>query len=279
MTLPVPAPQPLPSPVIDTHCHLDIITDFSGLTPREALVAAATVGVSGVIQVGVDLGSSRHSVAYAHEFSNVVAAVGVHPNEAPVRSETGHLDSDLAALAALAADPLVVAIGETGMDHYRTDETGRGAQEVSFREHIRMAKATGKALIIHDRDAHGDVLRVLADEDLPDTVVFHCFSGDAGMAADCAAAGWYLSFAGVMTFRNAQELRDALAVVPLERILVETDAPFLTPTPHRGRPNAPYLLPWTVRAMAQERSLEVPAMCEQLFANTVRAFGLDESFG
>jgi TatD DNase family protein len=279
MSLPVPAPQSLPSPVIDSHCHLDIITDFSGLTPREVLVAATTVGVSGVVQVGVDLGSSRHSVAYAHEFSNVVAAVGVHPNEAPVRAETGHLDTDLATLADLTADPLVVAVGETGMDHYRTDETGRAAQEVSFREHIRMAKATGKALIIHDRDAHDDVLRVLADEDLPDNVIFHCFSGDAGMAADCSAAGWYLSFAGVMTFKNAQDLRNALAVVPLERILVETDAPFLTPTPHRGRPNAPYLLPWTVRAMAHERSLELSAMCEQLYANTVRAFGLDGSFG
>lgn len=279
MTLPVAAPEPLPAPVIDSHCHLDIIADYSALEPEPALRAAQAAGVSGVIQVGVDIGSSHRSVEYAHQFGNVAAAVGVHPNEAPTRAGSGHLEQDLATIVKLAADPKVVAIGETGLDHYRTDESGREAQVVSFREHISIAREYGRALVIHDRDAHSEVLAVLESEDLPDRVVFHCFSGDAAMARQCAEAGWYLSFAGTVTFKNAHALRGALTHVPLDRLLVETDAPFLTPMPHRGKPNASYLMPWTVRFLAETLGIGVRELCEQLHTNTVAAFALTPETG
>jgi TatD DNase family protein len=265
------APDPLPAPVIDSHCHLDITEQYSGLTPHDALVAAAAVGVTGVVQVGVDVESSQQSVRLAQQFESVVAAVALHPNDAP----GADLATDLEAIAELSSAPRVVAIGETGLDHYRTDVSGRSAQEVSFREHIRLARDRGLTLVIHDRDAHHDVLRVLSEEDPPDRVVFHCFSGDAAMAAECAANGWFLSFPGVITFRNAQSLRDAAAVTPPEQMLVETDAPFLTPVPARGKPNASYLMPNTVRALVEPSGLDLPDLCATLQANTVRAFALD----
>ncbi|MFN8125503.1 MAG: TatD family hydrolase [Candidatus Nanopelagicales bacterium] len=265
--LPEP-PEGLPAPVIDSHCHLDITAEFSGLAPAEAVAAAAAVGVDGIVQVGVDLDSSRRSIALAQEFPHVVAAVALHPNEAP----TADLDRDLAVLAELARSPEVVAIGETGLDHYRTDDSGRAAQEESFRQHIRLAADRDLTLVIHDREAHADVLRVLESEDPPQRVVFHCFSGDAAMAAECAGNGWFLSFPGVVTFKNAQGLRDAVAVTPPEQMLVETDAPFLTPAPNRGRPNASYLMPWTVRELAATSGLDLADLCRQLRANTVRAF-------
>ncbi len=274
MTLPdgLPeAPQPLPASVIDSHCHLDITEQYSGLAPAEALAAAAAVGVTGVVQVGVDVASSQRSVALAEQFDTVVAAVALHPNDAP----EADLSTDLAAIADLSESPRVVAIGETGLDHYRTDESGRGAQEASFREHIRLARDRDLTLVIHDRDAHADVLRVLNSEDLPDRVVFHCFSGDAAMAAECAGNGWFLSFPGVITFRNAQSLRDAAAVTPPAQMLVETDAPFLTPVPARGKPNASYLMPATVRALAETSGLDLTDVCHRLRANTIRAFALD----
>lgn len=266
-----PAPEPLPAAVIDSHCHLDITEQYSGLTPADAISAAADVGVTGVVQVGVDVESSRRSVELADQFPGVVAAVAVHPNEAP----TVDLTADLEVIAELSSSPRVVAVGETGLDHYRTEGSGRAAQEVSFREHIRLARDRDLTLVIHDRDAHADVLRVLASEDLPDRVVFHCFSGDADMAAECAANRWFLSFPGVITFANAQPLRDAAAVTPPEQMLVETDAPFLTPVPARGRPNASYLMPATVRALVDPSGLALRDLCDQLRANTVRAFALD----
>ncbi len=277
MTLPVQAPDALPAPVIDSHCHLDITTEYSGLTPGEALAAAASVGVTGVVQVGVDVPSSRVSIGLAEQFDNVVAAVAVHPNEAPRRASD--LDDDLAELTELARHPRVVAIGETGLDHYRTEPAGRAEQERSFREHIRLARRAGKTLVIHDRDAHDDVLRVLGDEDVPERVVFHCFSGDAQMARLCSDAGWFLSFPGVLTFKNAQELRAAAAVVPPEQLLVETDAPFLTPAPRRGKPNASYLLPWTVRQLAEVTGFELAPLCELLRTNTLAAFGIRPDLG
>lgn len=278
MTLPVPAPDALPDRVIDSHCHLDITEEYSGLTPAQALAAAAAVGVSGVIQVGVDVASSRRSVALTEQFDNVLAAVAVHPNEAARRP--GDLDADLAELEALAGHAGVVAIGETGLDHYRTQPGGRADQERSFREHIRLARATGLTLVIHDRDAHDDVLRVLSEEDLPDRIVFHCFSGDAEMARICANAGWFLSFPGVLTFKNAEGLRAAAAVVPPEQLLVETDAPFLTPTPQRGKPNASYLLPWTVRTLSEVTGIELSRVCGLLRTNTLTAFAIrpDQGF-
>lgn len=269
------APDALPAPVIDSHCHLDITEQYSGLSPSDALAAAAAVGVTGVVQVGVDVASSRRSVGLAAEFDSVVAAVALHPNEAP----DADLSADLAAIAELSTHPRVVAIGETGLDHYRTDRSGQAAQESSFREHIRLARDRDLTLVIHDRDAHSDVLRVLAGEDLPGRVVFHCFSGDAAMAAECAGNGWFLSFPGVITFKNAQSLRDAAAVTPPEQMLVETDAPFLTPVPARGKPNASYLMPATVRALSELSGMDLDDLCRQLRANTIRAFALEATQG
>lgn len=276
--LPTPPPV-LPSPVIDSHCHLDITEEYSGLDVAGALATAREVGVGGVVQVGVDLESSRRAVQIAAEHDSVVAAVALHPNEAPEVARSGRLAEQIEQLAELATAPGVVAIGETGLDHYRTDESGRDAQEHSFREHIALARDTGKTLVIHDRDAHADVLRVLQTADLPDRVVFHCFSGDAAMARLACDAGWFVSFAGVVTFRNAEGLREALDATSPGQMLVETDAPFLTPVPHRGKPNASYLMPLTVTGIAERTGIPLPELCDTLRENTVRAFALRAGFG
>lgn len=274
--LPVPAPEALPAAVIDSHVHLDIITDFSGLGVTDGLAAAAETGVVGVIQIGVDLPSSSLGVDLAREHERVLgAAIGLHPNEAPKRLEAGGFQEDLRALADLARAEGVIAVGETGLDFFRTGPEGTQAQVDSFREHIRLAREFDLTLVIHDRDAHSAVLDVLESEDLPERVVFHCFSGDADMARVVADAGWFLSFSGVVTFKNAADLRAALEVAPTELILVETDAPFLTPTPNRGKPNASYLMPNTVREIARLRSQDLESMCLQVTANTKQAFALD----
>ncbi len=264
-------PEALPSPVVDNHCHLDhrikggLLIDLD-----DALDLAASVGVTRIVQVGCDLESSRWAVRAATEQPSVVAAVAMHPNDA-ARSET--LEADLAEIDRLAADPAVRAVGETGLDYFRTGPEGRPVQEHSFREHIRMAKRHDRTLVIHDRDAHDDVLRVLDDEGVPDRVVMHCFSGDADFARACLERGAHLSFAGTVTFKNAEYLREALRITPRDRILVETDAPFLTPTPHRGRPNASYLVPHTVRFMADVLQTDLAALCRAIDENTDTAFG------
>lgn len=283
MTLPegYPAlPEPLPSPVIDSHCHLDIgaqgRSGERGLPIEVALAASEAVGIDAVIQVGVDVASSRQAVAIANEWRQVVAAVALHPNEAPrIHAEEGQqaLDSAWREIAELAADEKVVAIGETGMDFYRTDEPGLAAQERSFRTHIRLAKELNKTLVIHDRDAHSDILRIMDDEGAPQRVVMHCFSGDAAFAEAVTQRGWFCSFAGVVTFKNATALREALGVVPRQRILVETDAPFLAPMPYRGKPNASYLIPYTMRVMAAELRADLDDLCQTVRANTFEAFG------
>ncbi|MEU4728212.1 TatD family hydrolase [Streptomyces sp. NPDC023588] len=282
------APPPLPAPlrvaVADSHTHLDM---QSG-TVEEGLAKAASVGVTTVVQVGCDVKGSRWAAETAAAYDNVHAAVALHPNEAPrivygdpdgwsrqgARTGGGEaaLDEALAEIEALAALTHVKAVGETGLDYFRTGPEGTAAQERSFRAHIEIAKRQDKALVIHDRDAHADVLRILREEGAPERTVFHCYSGDADMARECAAAGYYMSFAGTVTFKNAAPLREALAVAPLELVLVETDAPYLTPAPYRGRPNAPYLIPLTVRAMAAVRGLDEDAMATALAANTARAF-------
>ena len=264
---PPPAPEPLAVPVPDSHCHLDI----AGVPVAEALAAGRAVGIVGVVQVGVDLPSSRWAVATAAEFDEVVAAVAIHPNEAGAGGAT---DEALREVEALAALPVVTAVGETGLDHYRTPPEGRAAQEESFRAHIAIAKRHGKALVIHDRDSHDDVVRVLLSEGAPDRVVFHCFSGGPGLARTCAEHGWAMSFAGPVTFKPNDDLRAAAALAPAELLLVETDAPFLTPAPHRGRPNAPYLVPLTVRALAAARGGDVDALCGQIAANGKRLLGV-----
>ena len=270
-----PAPEPLRVPVADSHCHLDIADPPEDwLSVDDALAASAAVGVPRIVQIGCDLPGARWAVETARRYDDLVAGVALHPNEAPLLAAAGTLDAALTEIDALAADPVARAVGETGLDHFRTGHGGRGVQESSFRAHIEMAKRHGKALVIHDRDAHDDVLRVLEDAGAPDRVVFHCFSGDAAMAGHCARRGWYLSFAGTVTFKNAAELRNALAVTPTEQLLVETDAPFLTPTPHRGRPNASYLVPLTVRALAEVKGVPVDELCGAIAANGRRAFAL-----
>jgi TatD DNase family protein len=266
-----PAPLPLPTAVLDSHTHLDIV----GGDPAEQIAKAAAVGVNRIVQVGVDVPSSRWSVTLAERHGAVLATVAVHPNEAPRLSTVSPqtLDGALREVEKLAAHPRVRAIGETGLDYFRTGEEGRGAQEASFRAHIAIAKRFGKALVVHDRDAHADVLRVLDQDGAPDVVVMHCFSGDAAFATECAKRGFVLSFAGTVTFSSAGALREAAAVTPLDAILVETDAPYLTPMPHRGRANGSYLIPLTVRALADVTGVELEALCGAISANGERVFG------
>ena len=263
---PPPLPEPLPVDVLDSHAHLDLME----VEVEAALAAARLVGVATVVQVGVDLPSSRWSAELAARHDPVHAAVAIHPNEAGRGTAT---DEALREIEALAALPQVRAVGETGLDHFRTTTPdGRRLQEEAFRAHIAIAKRTGTALVIHDRDAHDEVLRVLLDEGPPERVVFHCFSGDAALARTCAEHGFYLSFAGPVTFKPNDGLRAAARVAPVELLLVETDAPFLTPMPFRGRPNAPSLVPLTVRALAQVKDLDLAALCSAIADNGRRAF-------
>jgi TatD DNase family protein len=226
------------------------------------------VGIDRMVTVGVDLPTSQWQVDTAAAHENVYAAVAIHPNEV-----VNATDEAWDGIEALAKHPKVVAVGETGLDHFRTGEDGWKAQEESFRRHIAIAKSSGKALVIHDRDAHDDVLRVLSDEGAPDRVVFHCFSGDAGFARRCADNGYAMSFAGNVTFGNAAPLREAAAVAPLDLLLVETDAPFLTPMPFRGRPNAPYLVPLTLRAIAHAKGVDEGTVADAVTANAAHIFG------
>jgi TatD DNase family protein len=266
-----PVPQPLAVPVVDSHTHLDVTVEETGTTTVEALLdQAVKAGVDRIVQVGVDVPSSRWSADLAARDDRVLATVAIHPNDAPRLSD---LDGALREIEAMAAEPRVRGIGETGLDTYRTGEDGRGAQETSFRAHIAIAKRYGKALIIHDRDAHAGVLRVLDAEGAPDTVILHCFSGDAEFAAECVRRGYLLSFAGTVTFANARDLRAAAAVTPGEQLLVETDAPYLTPVPHRGRPNASYLIPLTVRVLAETTGTDLDELCAAISATAERVLG------
>jgi len=269
-----PAPEPLPAPVVDNHCHLDIEDGERWLGPAEAVALAAGVGVDRIVQIGCDLSGAAWAVETAEAHDAIVAGVALHPNEAPNLAAHGGLDDGIAQIERLVtSSPRVRAVGETGLDFYRTGEEGLAAQRESFAAHIALAHAHDKTLVIHDRDAHADVLAMLDEHGMPDRTVLHCFSGDAEFARQCLDRGAFLSFAGTVTFKNAQYLRDALVVAPIDRILVETDAPFLTPMPYRGRPNASYLVPTTVRAMARVRGDDLEKLCLALRANTFAAFG------
>ncbi len=268
-----PAPEPLPVPVMDNHTHLDFPDADLAVSIKDALDAAEAVGVQGAIQVGCDLVSSRFAVQAVDLDPRLLGAVALHPNDAPGYALRGELEDALAEIESLAGHPRIRAIGETGLDFFRTEGTGLIHQRYSFRRHIDIAKRLGLTLQIHDRDAHDDVVQVLREEGAPERVVFHCFSGDAQLARTCNAEGWYMSFAGTVTFKNAANLREALAIADPERILVETDAPFLTPHPFRGRPNASYLIPYTVRAMADLTGVELSGLCARIAANTERAYG------
>ncbi len=283
-----PAPEPLPHPVVDNHCHLDIAdgpvaaSDVAGqgaaggawLDVTAALAASTAAGVARIVQIGCDLAGARWAVDVAERYEQIVAGVALHPNEAPRLAAQGELDMALREIESLAqSSPRVRAVGETGLDFYRTAEDGRASQEESFRVHIRLAQRLGKTLVIHDRDAHDDILRVLDDEGTPPRTVMHCFSGDADFARQCLDRGCWLSFAGTVTFAKAEHLREAVWVTPPDRLLVETDAPYLTPAPYRGRPNASYLVPHTVRAIAAVLGRDLEAVCREIESATDEAYG------
>ena len=276
-----PLPPALVVGCYDNHTHLDpstgsgrrIADGDDPLDYLQQLDMASSVGIRGVVQVGGDRETSRWSAEMAAKEPRMLAAVAIHPNEAPRYEEAGELDAALAEIDELAQRPRVRAIGETGLDYFHTDESGRDAQHRSFEAHIGIAKRHDLAMQIHDRDAHADVIATLRRVGAPARTVFHCFSGDREMAKLCADEGWYLSFAGNITFKNAQNLRDALEVIPRDRILVETDAPFLTPVPHRGRPNSPYLVPLTLRFMADHLGTDVSMLAAQVSSNTELVYG------
>jgi TatD DNase family protein len=280
-------PSPLPRPGLDSHTHLDMVD-----LPVSAVVASArAAGIVRIVTVGTDLESSRWSERCARDHDGVYAAVAIHPNDTEAATGPGRLPRDpraphapspppspasadevLAQIEALAAQPRVVAVGETGLDYYR-DHAAPDTQRWWFREHIKIAKRSGKALMIHDREAHADVLRILEEEGPPDRVVFHCFSGDVAMVKQCAEAGYVMSFAGNVTFGNAQPLRDAAAAAPADLILAETDAPFLTPVPNRGKPNEPALTADTLRCLAEVRGMDLADLCDTVTATAQRTFG------
>jgi TatD DNase family protein len=276
------APEPLAVEVFDSHCHLDIMVgnrqaasgdrvaqaaQSAQATVERILAEARAVGVSRLVTIGYDLPSSRWNADTARVHRHVYAGVAIHPNEA--HSATPEV---LAEIEELAGEPYVRAVGETGLDYYR-DWATKEDQEASFRAHIEIAKRAGKALVIHDRDAHDDVLRILAEEGAPEVVLFHSFSGDADMAKRCADAGYHMSFSGPLTYKNAADLRAAAQVAPLELLLVETDAPYLPPVPHRGKPNAPYLIPLIVRGLAEAKGVDVDELCAAIAANGRHVFG------
>ena len=302
-----PAPEPLPVSLVDNHTHLDAVlaeTDDRGWRGRgddtgraddtgvaDLLAAAVAVGVDRVVQIGCDLPSLSWTDAVVRAHPGLVGGLAIHPNEAVLHAGVHEIAPDgldpdprahhripleeaIAAVADLArANDRIRVIGETGLDHFRAGERGRAVQREAFRAQIALAKELGLVLQIHDRDAHEDVLAVLAADGAPERTVFHCFSGDAAMAAHCVERGWYLSFAGTITFRAATDLREALHRVPLDRLLLESDAPYLTPHPYRGRPNAPYLVAQTARAVATELDVDLADLCGTVSATAEQVYG------
>ena len=270
---PAPLPEALPVPCVDSHAHLEIVTNTEADSSEVGAVLeeAASVGINRVVQVGYSAEQSEWSVRCAEKWnSQVLAAVALHPNEAPVVKD---LEKDLAVIERLASHPRVRAIGETGLDFFRTEAKLRDRQIYSFKRHIDIAKRHKKALVIHDRDAHREVLDVLDSEGAPDLTIFHCYSGDVEMAHECIAKGYVLSFAGTVTFKNAPQLREAVKLVPHQQLLVETDSPFLAPSPHRGSLNTPAQIPAIVRFIAQERDEDLVELTSAISANAERIFG------
>lgn len=268
-----PAPQPLQVPAVDAHAHLEIVTNTSPDSPEiaEVIAAATAAGVTRLVQVGYSAEQSKWCVKLAEQYpGKVLAAVALHPNEAPVVTD---LDADLAIISELAKHPRVRAIGETGLDYFRTPPELQEIQRISFKSHIQIAKENGLALVIHDRDAHEDVLKVLEEVGAPEKTIFHCYSGDLAMAKYCVERGYVLSFAGTVTFKNAPALREAAKYVPDEFLLVETDSPFLAPSPHRGALNTPAQIANIVRFIAEERSQTPEHVATITTANALRLFG------
>lgn len=268
-----PAPEPLTVPAVDAHAHLEIVTNTEVDSPEiaEVIKAASTAGVSKLVQVGYSAEQSKWCVRLAEQYPGVVlAAVALHPNEAPVVAD---LESDLRIISELAKHSRVRAIGETGLDYFRTPPELRELQQSSFKRHIQIAKENKLALVIHDRDAHEDVLRILEEVGAPEKTIFHCYSGDLEMAKYCVARGYVLSFAGTVTFKNAPALREAVRYVPDELLLVETDSPFLAPSPHRGALNTPAQIANIVRFIASERETTPEHVAAVTTQNCLRLFG------
>ena len=304
-----PAPEPLPVPIVDNHTHLESISPYverAGGVPVEVdslLQDAAAAGVNRIVQCGCELPSARWTAAFLQAQTNavgqhhqaraaVLGAIAIHPNEAVLHAGIREIAADgltphprehhhvpladaIAEIAQLAANnPRIRAIGETGMDLFRAGPLGAEAQRESFRAHIQLAKELNLALQIHDRDAHKEVIEILLNDGAPERTVFHCFSGDAEMAKFCANQGWYLSFAGPITYRANEALRDAARIVPLELLLVETDAPYLTPHPYRGQPNAPFAVAYTTAAIAEYRLMPLSELCQAISQNSERVYGV-----
>jgi TatD DNase family protein len=269
---PAPLPEPLNVKCVDAHAHMEIVTNAAADSPEVGAVVAEarSVGIDRIVQVGYSAEQSEWCVKAAESWPNVLAAVALHPNEAPIVED---LEKDLAIIEKLAEHPRVRAIGETGLDFFRTPPELQEKQKDSFRRHIALAKKVNKALVIHDRDAHRDVLDVLLEAGAPKVTIFHCYSGDVAMAEECIKAGYILSFAGTLTFKNAPALREAVKLVPPEQLLVETDSPFLAPAPHRGALNKPSQIPNILRFMAEERGDDLDQLCAQISANAERLFG------
>jgi TatD DNase family protein len=271
--IPAPQPEPLPVATVDAHAHLEIVTNAAPDSEevRKVLDDARDAGVDRVVQVGYSAEQSQWCVdAAEHWKGRVLAAVALHPNEAPIVEDLEH---DWSIIAKLAEHPRVRAIGETGLDYFRTPPELRKRQQESFKWHIELAKKHNKALVIHDRDSHEDVLSVLLEVGAPEKTIFHCYSGDLAMAKICVDRGYILSFAGTLTFKNAPELREAVKIVPVDQLLVETDSPFLAPTPHRGALNTPAQIANIVRAMADERDVSDAELATALSNNAERIFG------
>ena len=269
---PAPLPQPLNVNCVDAHAHLEIVTNTAPDSSEigKVLADAKSVGIDRILQVGYSAEQSEWGVKLAEHWPNVLAAVALHPNEAPVVAD---LEADLAIIEKLASHPRVRAIGETGLDFFRTEPALQERQKYSFRRHIELAKRVDKALVIHDRDAHRAVLDLLIEEGAPTNTIFHCYSGDAEMARECIEKGYILSFAGTLTFKNAPALREAVKLVPLDQLLVETDSPFLAPMPHRGALNTPAQIPTILRFMADERGEDVDELATAISNNCERLFG------
>jgi len=271
--IPAPQPEPLPVPTVDAHAHLEIVTNTAPDSEEvgRVLDEARDAGVDRVVQVGYSAEQSQWCVdAAEHWKGRVLAAVALHPNEAPVVEDLEH---DWSIIAKLAEHPRVRAIGETGLDYFRTPPELRKKQQESFKWHIELAKKHNKALVIHDRDSHEDVLSILLEVGAPEKTIFHCYSGDLAMAKICVERGYILSFAGTLTFKNAPQLREAVKIVPDDQLLVETDSPFLAPTPHRGALNTPAQIANIVRAMADERDVSDAELATTLSNNAERIFG------
>ena len=270
---PGPLPTPLNSKTVDSHAHLELIHNSEPDSPliKETLDEAASVGIDRVVQVGYSAEQSIWSVKCAEAFvGRVLAAVALHPNEAPIVDD---LEKDLQIIQELAKNPRVRAIGETGLDFFRTPPELQEKQKYSFRRHIKIAKENNKALVIHDRDAHRAVLDLLMEEQAPEKTIFHCFSGDLDMAKECVSHGYFLSFAGTVTFKNAPELRQAAEFIPIELMLVETDSPFLCPMPNRGALNTPAQIPNTLRVIADVRGISADYLAAAISENSERIFG------